>query len=311
MRCRVSGEVLRFAKNGFILRPGSVPFWIKNIFTMITSRKQKFVSFLRQLYLLQPTDYLRYLSDLKKNQQSNKVFIKNNPDFRLPPSQLAYDAYGHTNWNSYYHTGREHAQYISNLILENMDNQLITICEWGCGPARILRHIPLFFTDRSIDLYGFDYNLSTIQWCRNNIQNVTFNHNLLAPPLSQGSNAFDCLYCLSVFTHLSPEMHIQWIRELSRVVRPNGLIILTTHGDLTKANLLRHEVQEYSQGKLVIRGKVKEGKRTFVAYHPPSFVRNELLKGLTVISHITNPIPQSLTQDIWVVRNTKSKNANF
>jgi hypothetical protein len=83
-------------------------------------------------------------------------------------------------------------------------------------------------------------------------------------------------------------------------------MILTTHGDLAKANLLEHEVQTYDEGKLVVRGKVKEGKRTFVVYHPPSFVRNELLKGLTVISHITNPIPHSLTQDIWVVRNTKN-----
>jgi len=56
----------------------------------------------------------------------------------------------------------------------------------------------------------------------------------------------------------------------------------------------------------VVRDKVEEGKRTFVAYHPPSFIREELLKGLTVISHITNPIPQSLSQDIWVVKNTKN-----
>jgi hypothetical protein len=94
------------------------------------------------------------------------------------------------------------------------------------------------------------------------------------------------------------------------VVKPNGLIILTTHGDLTKVNLLNHEVREYDAGKLVVRGMVKEGKRTFVAYHPPSFIRNELLKDFTVISHITNPIPQSLTQDIWVVRNTKSSYEN-
>ena len=278
---------------------------------LITNRKQEIVNLLRRLYLLQLFDYLRYLFDLKKNQPSNKIFVENNPNFRLPPPVLAYDAYGHTNWNSYYSTGREHAQYISNLIKENVVNkQSITICEWGCGPARILRHIPLFFTDHSIHLYGFDYNPRTIQWCHNNISNITFKHNLLSPPLPQESDAFDCLYCLSVFTHLSHERHFQWIRELSRVVRPNGLIILTTHGDLARANLLSHETQEYDAGKLVVRGMVKEGRRTFVAFHPPSFIRYELLRDFTVISHITNPIPQSLTQDIWVVRNTKSSNEN-
>lgn len=278
---------------------------------LITNRKQIIVNFLRRIYLLQLFDYLRYLLDLKKNQLNNKVFIENNPDFQLPPPDLAYDAYGHTNWNSYYWTGKEHAQYISNLIKENVVNKdLITICEWGCGAARILRHIPLFFPERSINLYGFDYNLRSIHWCSNNIPSIVFKHNLLSPPLPQESNTFDCLYCLSVFTHLSYEMHMQWIRELTRVVKPNGLIILTTHGDLTRANLLNHEAQEYDAGKLVVRGMVKEGKRTFVAYHPPSFIRNELLKDFTVISHITNPIPQSLSQDIWVVRNTINSNEN-
>jgi SAM-dependent methyltransferase len=274
---------------------------------LTTNRKQILVNFLRKIYLLQFFDYLRYLLDLKNNLASNKAFIKNNPEFRLPPPDLAYDAYGHTNWSSYYWTGKEHAQYISNLIRENVVKMdLISICEWGCGAARILRHIPLFFTNQPIDLYGFDYNIRTIEWCRNNIPDINFKYNLLSPPLSQESSTFDCLYCLSVFTHLSYEMHIQWMKELSRVVKPNGLIILTTHGDLTRANLLSHEIQEYDAGQLVVRGMVKEGKRTFVAYHPPSFIRNELLKGFTVVSHITNPIPQSLTQDIWVVRNSKS-----
>src|SRR5258705_5944440 len=172
----------------------------------MTNRKQIIVNFLRRLYLLQLFDYLRYLLDLKKNQPNNKVFVENNPGFRLPPPNLAYDAYGHTNCDSYYWTGKEHAQYISNLIKRNIVNKdLITICEWGCGAARILRHIPLFFTGQSINLYGFDYNLRTIQWCNNNIPSIVFKHNLLSPPLAQDSNAFDCLYCLSVFTHLSYE----------------------------------------------------------------------------------------------------------
>jgi hypothetical protein len=100
-------------------------------------------------------------------------------------------------------------------------------------------------------------------------------------------------------------MHFEWIKDLSRVVKPNGIIIITTHGDLARANLLEQERKVYDQGELVVRDKVQEGKRTFVAYHPPSFVRHQLLKNLQVISHITNPIPRSLTQDIWIARNTK------
>ena len=267
--------------------------------------KQYFVNALRQLRLLQLVDYWRYLLDFKSNQLSNKAFSETHPDFQLPPPDLAYDAYGHTNWSAYYHSGKEHAQYISNLIRNNFSNPSLKICEWGCGPARILRQIPQFFEDWNISLYGFDYNQRTIQWCQSNIKGIVFKHNLLIPPLDQDDDSFDCLYCVSVFTHLSKEMHFAWIKEISRVVKPNGVIIFTTHGEPAKANLLSSELRMFDNGELVVRDKVEEGKRTFVAYHPPSFIREELLKGLTVISHITNPIPQSLTQDIWIAKNTK------
>jgi len=267
--------------------------------------KQYIVNALRQLRLLQVVDYWRYLIDFKSNQLSNKAFFENYPDFQLPPPDLAYDAYGHTNWNTYYHSGEEHARYISNLIRNYLSERSLKICEWGCGPARVLRQIPQFFKDCNISLYGFDYNQRTIQWCQTNIKNIVFKHNLLTPPLDQPADSFDCLYSISVFTHLSNEMHFAWIKEISRVVKPNGIIIFTTHGELTKANLLSNELRMFENGKLVVRNKVEEGKRTYVAYHPPSFIKDELLKELTVISHITNPIPKSLTQDIWVVKNTK------
>ncbi len=267
--------------------------------------KQFFVNVLRQLRLLRLIDYLRFILDFRANRESNKVFSETHSDFRLPPPDLAYDAYGHTNWATYYHSGKEHAQYISTLIGKYCSNQTLKICEWGCGPARILRQLPQFFEGQSISLHGFDYNQRTIQWCNENIENIVFKHNLLTPPLKQEDDSFDCLFCVSVFTHLSKEMHFSWIKELSRVVKPDGIIIFTTHGGLTKGNLLKKELRKFENGELVVRDKIEEGKRTFVAYHPPSFITEELLIGLTVLSHIENPIPQSLTQDIWIVKNTK------
>ena len=272
--------------------------------------KQTIVKFLRETHLLQLVDFFMYLWDQKKYRQDNRTFTNANPDFRLPPSSLVYDACGHTNWRIYYQIGREHAEYISTLIKDNIDKQSISICEWGCGPARLLRHLPDFFSDRSVDLYGFDYNPQTIEWCHKNISTITFFRNSIAPPLLQcESNSFDCIYCLSVFTHLSRDMHFQWIDELSRVVKPNGLVILTTHGDSSRANLLSNEVQLYDKGELVVRNNIREGKRLFVAYHPPSFVRKKLLRKLEVVSHFTEPLPGSLLQDVWIVKNCKDLNA--
>ena len=271
--------------------------------------KQTVANFLRRMHLLQLVDHLLCLLDIRRNWRDNKIFVEENPNFRLPPSGLSYDAYAHTNGRAYYRTGKEHAHYFADLIKGQINKREIKICEWGCGPGRVIRHIPQLFADRSVELYGFDYNPRSVEWCNANISNVTFCVNALAPPLPSESNAFDCLYCLSVFTHLSREMHFQWMEELSRVVKPDGLIILTTHGDTSRACLLSSEIRDYDEGNLVVRGGITEGKRCFVAFHPPSFVRNELLGKLAVISHFTES-SQSLMQDVWLVRNSKNQIPN-
>ena len=115
------------------------------------------------------------------------MFINKNPEFRLPPPHLAYDAYGDINWNQYYNMGLKVALHISELIKKNIDKPSISICEWGCGPARILRHLANCFQGQTVKLYGFDYNQETIQWCTDNFPNITFSNNLLAPPLQYHS----------------------------------------------------------------------------------------------------------------------------
>lgn len=103
-------------------------------------------------------------------------------------------------------------------------------------------------------------------------------------------------------------MHLQWINELMRVVKPGGLIIITTHGDNFKNNLVAKELAQYEAGKLVIRDGVKEGKRCYVAYHPEKFIIQEFLPtGLEIISHHPGPILESLPQDVWVIRNSWDK----
>lgn len=266
--------------------------------------KQTTVKLLRRFYLLPLADYARYIWNAKRNWQSNKLFVEQNPGLPMPPLSLAYDAYAHTNYGAYWATGENHAQFISSIIKGYAGERALKVCEWGCGPARVLRHLPQMF-DETTKFYGTDYNQNTIKWCRDNINNIEFELNELVPPLSFESNSLDCLYCISVFTHLSREMHFQWMQELSRVVKPNGLIIFSTHGNACSQGLIGNEVEIYKKGMLVVRGNIKEGKRCFVAYHPENFIKHELLDGLEILSHLTDNKPQGLAQDMWVVRNTK------
>jgi SAM-dependent methyltransferase len=269
--------------------------------------KQKIIRLLRNFHLLEIADYVRYLIELKRTWQSNRIFAAKNPQVNFPPPHLAYDAYAHTSKQLYWLTGREQAEYFGNIIKSNTHAGALSIFEWGCGPARVLRHMHEFLPIKS-ELFGSDYNPETISWCRRAIKDIQFELNDLAPPLPYESDQFDCLYCISVFTHLSREMHEQWISEISRVVKPSGLIILTTHGDDCTNVLMEDEATEYRNGKLVVRGNIQEGKRCYVAYHPPAYLKNHLLNQFEVILHIdgsSQKKPSGFGQDIWVIRNTK------
>jgi SAM-dependent methyltransferase len=50
------------------------------------------------------------------------------------------------------------------------------------------------------------------------------------PPLTYAEDQFDVLYSVSVFSHLHPDTHAQWLKELSRVVNPGGYAFLTIEG---------------------------------------------------------------------------------
>ncbi len=94
------------------------------------------------------------------------------------------------------------ARFVAGLVRAHLDRPSPRICEWGCGPARTIRHLAGELADRTPVLFGTDYNSETIAWCRRNIAGVTFEVNGLEPPLPFPAAWFDAVYALSVFTHL-------------------------------------------------------------------------------------------------------------
>ncbi|MFC1538660.1 class I SAM-dependent methyltransferase [Candidatus Latescibacterota bacterium] len=173
------------------------------------------------------------------------------------------------------------------------------ICEWGCGPVRLLRHFRYHLKDYNIDLYGADYNKKTIEWCKRNFNDITFIENELHPPLDFPENFFDVVYCVSVFTHLSKELQVEWLNECLRITKQDGIFLMTVHGDSCSKKLQKKEKKNYNNNGYVMRGKVQEGKRNFVSFNNPSYVRNDLLKGKNILEFIPG---YGNAQDIWIIK---------
>lgn len=272
---------------------------------MNVASAQRLQHILRHLRLLGVADNFRYLTKTVRLSRSNREFTAANPEFALPPKALAYDAYSAPDWSFYKQSGMETAAFLAALIKQHLPgNDGLKILEWGCGPARVIRHLPTA-VDAAAELCGSDYNPASIAWCREHIPNVTFVANELEPPLPLKAGQFDFIYAISVFTHLSEPVAHRWVSELSRVARPGGFLVVTTNGDSMQKSMLRAEMQAYRASGLVVRGHIQEGKRCFSAIHSPAYARKELFKELEVVQHVPSGFPHT-GQDYWVLRRPAS-----
>lgn len=268
---------------------------------MIPIRK-RIAGLLRRTRLLALADRAMLLAEVLRTRRANRRFLVEHPDFPVPPPALAFDAYNHTRWQVYHDSGALHARLVAELIEKHLPAGPLRVCEWGCGPGRVIRHLRSSLPGRTVELFGTDYNPRSIAWCREHLPGIDFRGNGPEPPLPLESGSLDALYALSVFTHLSAGAHRQWIAEVFRVVRNSGLLIFTTHGDACLDRLLPGEKRQYRSGELVVRGGVAEGSKCFVAYHPPDYVRRELLRGASVAAHLPSPAAYQMIQDVWVAR---------
>ena len=255
---------------------------------------------IRSLGLSNTADFVRFQVFRAKNRQRNRNFKRNNPSIGLPPDYLLYESFA-VNHAAYYDGGKVAARDLHKLLVKYKPQKKLTILDWGCGPGRIIRHMPDLF-EKSCQIYGTDYNLKNIEWCKENLQNIKFSQNSITPPLDFPDQKFDIIYGISIITHLSEKMHYAWIAELHRVLRNDGIIMLTTAGNAFSIKLTNKEKSRFANGELIVRGNVKEGHRTFSAFHPVSFMHN-LFSNFEIVEHIVKePDKNHIPQEIWIIK---------
>jgi SAM-dependent methyltransferase len=152
------------------------------------------------------------------------------------------------------------------------------------------------------ELHGCDTNPLAVEWCDENLPFGQFTVNDLTPPLPYPNASFDLIYGLSVFTHLPAELQLPWMAELRRVLKPDGTLVLSFHGDALYGHLNRAERNDYRAGKLVVRTSELPGTNHCATFHPPAFVRNVLAKGFEVLDMVSEGATGNPPQDAWVLR---------
>lgn len=264
-------------------------------------KKGDISNLLRRFGLIYFTDWLRFYHQKYKNIQINSTFKKKHPDVKLPSDYLMYESF-QINYYKYYNGGLDMAKWLTDHFKKHIDLKDKRVLDWGCGPGRIIRHLPAVMNNNCA-FFGTDYNENSIAWCSKNLPEIQFNKNELTAKLPYNTDAMDVIYGISIFTHLSEQMHYDWFNELHRVLKPGGIMLLSTQGDNFKLKLTEPEVFQYNKGEIVVRGNVKEGHRTYSAFHPNGFMES-LFAAVDILEHVvqTSDDKNWVPQDLWIIK---------
>ncbi|HEY3051246.1 MAG TPA: class I SAM-dependent methyltransferase [Gaiellaceae bacterium] len=203
----------------------------------------------------------------------------------VPPARLRTEVAGTPGLAWFLESGRQQAEIIRSAAerarapLEGTRHML----DFGCGCGRVLRH---WAELEGPEIHGSDFNERLANWCADNLRFVTASVNGLAPPLGYEAGRFDLVYAVSVFTHLPHDLERVWIDELSRIVEPGGVLLLTTHGDSYADRLDPEERARYDTGEPVVRWPRVAGSNLCTTFHPEAYVRDHLAPALELLEFV-------------------------
>jgi SAM-dependent methyltransferase len=219
----------------------------------------------------------------------------------VPPPRLIVRVAGTADVGWFLESGRLAAESVRNALAWNgrRIEELGALLDFGCGCGRVTRHWAGL--DRTA-VHGADANEHAIAWCRANLPFARFASNGLAPPLDHPDASFDLVYALSVFTHLPEDLQRAWVGELTRLLRPGGFLLLTTHGERYRERLTPTERADFDAGRLVVRWPEGAGTNLCSVFHPRSYVEERLATGLDVVEFVPEGAKGNPHQDLYLLR---------
>ncbi len=223
-----------------------------------------------------------------------------------PPGKLIHTVAGTRDTAWFWQGGLLGVKTIVDLLARrslSLDTRT-SILDFGCGCGRVIRHLaPLAPRAR---LHGTDYNAALVRWCRRELAGAEFSTNGLAPPTRHADGTFDLVYAFSVFTHLTEPLQHAWMAELCRILRPGGLLIITTHGDRYVETFNASDRARYACGETIVWSGDSAGKNRCATFHPPAFVRDKLAPAASfeVLEFVAEGALGNPHQDAWLLQRT-------
>jgi len=219
----------------------------------------------------------------------------------LPPLNLIYLTSAYYDLKKYCTGGLADSRDIEDLIKKNGHDisKFSAILDFGCGCGRVIRY---WKSLNRTKIYGVDINQQCISWCSKYLDFATFKKNKMMPPLDFTDGMFDCIYAISVFTHLDEDVQLYWMREFKRLLKKNGVLILTLRTSLGDLHPISpEEEKQFLAGNILTQYRKYMGTNFCNVFHPLIYIQKKLSKGFTILD-IKQSSTEGFRQDIILLK---------
>lgn len=131
------------------------------------------------------------------------------------------------------------------------------VLDFGCSSGRVVRVLAAAFPQ--IRWRGCDPNEPAIAWAGQHLKPIEFFVSPQAPPLPIAQGGVGLVYAISVWSHFAPELALRWFDEMHRVIRPGGLLIITTHGFQSVSYYAQKALRSSAQSSEILESLYRSG----------------------------------------------------
>lgn len=147
-----------------------------------------------------------------------------------PPEENMARTSRHGGWAGFVKAGTDLADTVTTELKKAFEGGLkgLKILDFGCGCGRVA--MPLFYNTGGALTHACDIDASATEYLGSVLDQVDCRTTPFKPPLPYDDNTFDAIYSISIWTHLTEEDQKAWLREMQRIMRPGGILIVSTGG---------------------------------------------------------------------------------
>jgi len=129
--------------------------------------------------------------------------------------------------------------------------------DFGCSSGRVLRSLTAAYPQ--VAWHGCDPNGPAIEWARANLPGASFFVSDDVPPLALPDGSLDLIYAISIWSHFEPARGLQWFEEMRRLLRPDGHLVMTTHGLTSVDHYLKGNERSLEQSREIETALYRRG----------------------------------------------------